>query len=157
MNRMKKKKKSNIWIVFFFILGLLIYLSGLLLLLSSSFKKVSFIKVFNSNISVTSELITKLKIIGGILFLLGFLIFLIAVVLLYKEDKIQEANVNLIIEGKADVITIIVMTYVMIFMLVICLIFNEYIGALLFGISIVIQTVVNSILIRLYNKSYKRK
>ena len=157
MNNMKKKKKNNVWIVFFFILGLLVYLSGLLLLLSSSFKKVSFIKVLNSNISVTSELITKFKIIGSVLFILGFLIFLIAVVLLYKEDKIQETNVNLIIEGKADVITIIVMTYVMIFMLVICLIFNEYIGALLFGISIVIQTAINSILIRLYNKSYKRK
>ena len=157
MNSMKKKKKSNVWIVFFFVLGLLIYLSGLLLLLSSSLKKASFIRILNSNISVTSELITKLKILGGILFIVGFAIFLIAVILLYKEDKIQETNVNLIIEGKADVITIIVMTYVMIFMLVLCLVFNEYIGALLFGLSIVIQTVVNSLLIRLYNKSYKRK
>ena len=106
---------------------------------------------------VTSDMITKLKILGIILFLGGFLLFLIAVIFLYKDDRIQENNVNLIIEGKADVITIIVMTYVMIFMLVVCLIFNEYVGALLFGVTIVVQTIINSLLIRLYNTSYKRK
>ena len=152
-----KKKKSNGLIVFIFVLGLIMYLSGLLLLLSSSFKKAGFIKLLNSTATVTSSMILSLKIIGAILFFVGFLLFLIAVVFLYKDDKIQENNVNLIIEGKADVITIIVMTYVMIFMLVVCLIFNEYIGALMFGISIIIQTVINSLLIRLYNKSYKRK
>jgi hypothetical protein len=151
------KKKSNGFIVFIFVFGLIMYLSGLLLLLSSSFKKAGFIKIFNSTATVTSSMILSLKVIGAILFFVGFLLFLIAVIFLYKDDKIQENNVNLIIEGKADVITIIVMTYVMIFMLVVCLIFNEYIGALMFGISIVIQTVINSLLIRLYNKSYKRK
>jgi len=156
MNKMKKKK-SNIWVIFFFVVGLLIYLSGLLLLLSSSVRRVSFVKIFNSSVVITSELITKLKILGAILFLVGFLIFIIAVIFLYKEDKFQDNNVNLIIEGKADVITIIVMTYVMIFMLVVCLVFGEYVGALLFGASIVIQTIINSILIRLYNTSYKRK
>ena len=129
----------------------------LLLLLSSSIKKAGFIRIFNSSVVVTSDMIVKLKILGAILFLVGFLLFLLAVIFLYKEDKIQENNVNLIIEGKADVITIIVMTYVMIFMLVVCLVFNEYIGAFLFGFAIVIQTIINSLLIRLYNKSYKRK
>ncbi len=152
-----KKKKSNGFIVFVFVFGLIMYLSGLLLLLSSSFKKAGLIKLFNSNATVTSKMILNLKIVGAVLFFVGFLLFLIAVIFLYKDDKIQENNVNLIIEGKADVITIIVMTYVMIFMLVVCLIFNEYVGALMFGISIVIQTVINSLLIRLYNKSYKRK
>ena len=152
-----KKKKSNGFIVFVFVFGLIMYLSGLLLLLSSSFKKAGLIKFFNSNATVTSKMILNLKIVGAVLFFVGFLLFLIAVIFLYKDDKIQENNVNLIIEGKADVITIIVMTYVMIFMLVVCLIFNEYVGALMFGISIVIQTVINSLLIRLYNKSYKRK
>ena len=82
---------------------------------------------------------------------------MIAVIFLYKNDNIQENTVNLIIEGKADVITLIVMTYVLIFMIVICLLYNELIGALLFGITIIIQSVVNTILIRYYSKSYKRK
>lgn len=154
---MNKRKRSSGFIIFVFIVGLITYLCGLLLLLTSSFKKAGFIKLFNSNALVTNDMIVKLKILGAILFFIGFLIFLIAVIFLYKDDKIQENNVNLIIEGKADVITIIVMTYILIFMLVVCLIFNEYIGALLFGLSIIIQTVINSLLIRLYNKSYKRK
>ncbi|MBQ4030700.1 MAG: hypothetical protein II625_02985 [Bacilli bacterium] len=156
MNKGTKKKSSGLTI-FIFVFGLIMYLSGLLLLLSSSIKKAGFIRVFNSSVVVTSDMIVKLKILGAILFLVGFLLFLLAVIFLYKEDKIQENNVNLIIEGKADVITIIVMTYVMIFMLVVCLVFNEYIGAFLFGFAIVIQTIINSLLIRLYNKSYKRK
>ena len=114
-----KKKKSNGFIVFVFVFGLIMYLSGLLLLLSSSFKKAGLIKLFNSNAPVTSKMILNLKIVGAVLFFVGFLLFLIAVIFLYKDDKIQENNVNLIIEGKADVITIIVMTYVMIFMLVV--------------------------------------
>ena len=152
-----KKKKVSIGVIFFFVLGLLMYLLGLFLLLSSSIKKASILKAFIPGVKVTNELITTFKIIGSVLFLVGFLLFLIVLVILYKDDKIQENNINLIIEGKADVITIIIMTYVLIFMLVVCLIFNEYIGALLFGLAIVIQTVVNSILIKLYNKSYKRK
>ena len=152
-----KKKKVSIGVIFFFVFCLLIYLLGLFLLLSSSIKKASILKAFIPGVKVTNELITTFKIIGSVLFLVGFLLFLIVLVILYKDDKIQENNINLIIEGKADVITIIIMTYVLIFMLVVCLIFNEYIGALLFGLAIVIQTVVNSILIKLYNKSYKRK
>ena len=154
---MKKKKKVNFVIIFFFILGLLMYLSGLFMLLSSSLKKASILKTFFPNLIVTNEVITKVKILGSILFLVGFLLFLIILILLYKDDKIQDNSLNLIVEGKADVITIIIMTYVMIFMLVVCLIFAEYVGALLFGITIVTQTVVNSILIKLYNKSYRRK
>ena len=153
----KVNKKNSGFTIFIFVFGLIMYLCGLLLLLSSSIKKAGFIRIFNSNTLVTSDMIVKLKILGAVLFLVGFLLFLLAVIFLYKEDKIQENNVNLIIEGKADVITIIVMTYVMIFMLVVCLVFNEYIGAFLFGFAIVIQTIINSILIRLYNKSYKRK
>ena len=91
-----------------------------------------------------------------LLFVVGFVIFMISVILLYKDNKILEDSKNLIIEGKADVITIIIMTYVLIFMLVICLIFDEVIGALLFGLSILIQSIVNSILINYYNKSYKK-
>ena len=52
----------------------------------------------------------------------------------------------------ALVITIIVMTYILIFMLVICLIFDEVIGALLFGIAILIQSVLNNFLLRYYSK-----
>lgn len=154
---MKKKKKVSFLVIISFVFGLLMYLIGLFLLLSSSIKKASIIKTLFPNLVVTNAVIIRLKIAGSLLFLLGFLLFLIVLVVLYKDDKIQENNINLIIEGKADVITIIIMTYVLIFMLVVCLIFNEYIGALLFGLAIVIQTIVNSILIKLYNKSYKRK
>ena len=77
---------------------------------------------------------------------------MISVILLYKEDKIKENIKELIIEGRADVITIIVMTYVLIFMLVICLIFDEVIGALLFGLAILVQSVLNNFLLRYYRR-----
>ncbi|HIS18627.1 MAG TPA: hypothetical protein IAC02_08490 [Candidatus Coprovivens excrementavium] len=155
MNR--KKRKISVFTIFLFILGLVMYLGGLFLLFSSGISKTSLSNIFFSNIVMTTEILNKIKIIGSILFLLGFILFMIAVILLYKNDKIQENAVNLIIEGKADVITLIIMTYVLIFMIVICLLYNELIGALLFGITIIIQSVVNTILIKYYSKSYKRK
>ena len=155
MNR--KKRKISVFTIFLFILGLVMYLGGLFLLFSSGISKTSLSNIFFSNIIMTTEILNKIKIIGSILFLLGFILFMIAVILLYKNDKIQENAVNLIIEGKADVITLIIMTYVLIFMIVICLLYNELIGALLFGITIIIQSVVNTILIKYYSKSYKRK
>ena len=78
--------------------------------------------------------------------------FMIAIVILYKDNEIKENNLNLIIEGKADVLTIIFMTYIMIFMLVLCLLFDEIIGALLFGLTIIIQSILNTILIKYYSK-----
>ena len=155
MNR--KKRKISVFTIFLFILGLVMYLGGLFLLFSSGISKTSLSNIFFSNIVMTTEILNKIKIIGSILFLLGFILFMIAVILLYKNDKIQENAVNLIIEGKADVITLIIMTYVLIFMIVICLLYNELIGALLFGITIIIQSVVNTILIKCYSKSDKRK
>ena len=98
-----------------------------------------------------------MKILGAILFIIGFIIFMIAVVLLYKNNNVSDNARNLIIEGKADVITLIIMTYIMIFMIVICLVYDEIIGALLFGVTIVLQTIINSILISYYSKMYKRK
>ena len=44
----------------------------------------------------------------------------------------------------------IVMTYVLIFMLVVCLLFDEVIGALLFGIAILIQSILNTVLIKYF-------
>lgn len=75
---------------------------------------------------------------------------MISVILLYKNNDITENTRELVIEGRADVITIIVMTYVMIFMLVTCLLFDEVIGALLFGITILIQSILNTILIKYF-------
>ena len=98
-----------------------------------------------------------MKLVGGLLFLIGFIIFIIAVILLYKNNEVQESTRSLIIEGKADVITLIVMTYVMIFMIVVCLLTDQIIGALLFGITIILQTIINAILIRYYSNDYKRK
>lgn len=155
MNR--KKRKISIVTILLFVIGIVMYLGGLFLLFGSGISKTSLSNIFFSNIVLTSSILNKMKIIGAILFLLGFILFMIAVIFLYKNDNIQENAVNLIIEGKADVITLIVMTYVLIFMIVICLLYNELIGALLFGITIIIQSVVNTILIRYYSKSYKRK
>lgn len=155
MNR--KKRKISIVTILLFVIGIVMYLGGLFLLFGSGISKTPLSNIFFSNIVLTSSILNKMKIIGAILFLLGFIIFMIAVIFLYKNDNIQENTVNLIIEGKADVITLIVMTYVLIFMIVICLLYNELIGALLFGITIIIQSVVNTILIRYYSKSYKRK
>lgn len=154
MNR--KKRKINIFTLFMFVLGLVMYLTGLFLLFGSGISKTSFSPFFLSNTSLTTELLGKIKIVGAILFLVGFILFMISVIFLYKNDTIQENNVHLIIEGKADVITLIVMTYIMIFMIVICLLYNELIGALLFGVTIVIQSILNTLLIKYYNKSYKR-
>ena len=131
-----KKKKIKTLTILFFIMGLVLYLSGLLLLFIASI-------YFNLNF---------LKIIGASLFLIGFIMFMVAIIILYKDNEIKENNLNLIIEGKADVLTIIFMTYIMIFMLVLCLIFDEIIGALLFGITIIIQSVLNTILIKYYSK-----
>lgn len=155
MNR--KKRKISILAMFFFIFGLVLYLSGLLLLFSSSLNKMAFIKSFFSDITLTSNMLYSMKFWGVILFLIGFIIFMIAVIFLYKSDEIQENTRNLIIEGKADVITLIIMNYVMIFMVVVCLLYNEIVGALLFGITIIVQNVVNGILIKYYSKSYLKK
>lgn len=131
-----KKKKIKTLTVLFFIMGLILYLSGLLLLFGASV-------YFNINI---------LKILGFILFLIGFLMFMVSIVILYKDNEIKENNLNLIIEGKADVLTIIFMTYIMIFMLVLCLIFDQILGSLLFGITIIIQSVLNTVLIKYFSK-----
>jgi hypothetical protein len=152
-----KKKKYGLLTILFFIVGLIIYLSGLMLLFGTGFNKGSLVSVLFKGITLTDEVILKLKITGTILFVIGFIIFMIAIVLLYKNDKIQDNNYNLIIEGKADVVTIIIMTYVMIFMLVVCLLYNQYIGALLFGICIVVQSIVNWALISYFNKKHKKK
>ena len=153
----KNKNKKSYVAVLFFVIGLFLYLFGLLVLFGSSYGKAKILRGLFPKIQLTSDLLFKFKITGSIVFLLGFLMFMVAIILLYKGDKFQESNVNLIIEGKADVITLIIMTYVMIFMLVVCLIFNELIGALLFGITIVIQSVLNWILIKYFNTSYKKK
>lgn len=131
-----KKKKIKTLTILFFIVGLILYLSGLLLLFGAS-------AYFNLN---------YLKVIGALLFIIGFIMFMIAIVILYKDNEIKENNLNLIIEGKADVLTIIFMTYIMIFMLVLCLLFDEIIGALLFGLTIIIQSILNTILIKYYSK-----
>lgn len=150
MNR--KKRKISLVTILFFVIGLVLYLTGILLLFSSSLKKISFFKDFFLKADLT-----EMKILGAVLFIIGFIIFMIAVVLLYKNNNVSDNARNLIIEGKADVITLIIMTYIMIFMIVICLVYDEIIGALLFGVTIVLQTIINSILISYYSKLYKRK
>lgn len=153
----RKRRKTSILTMLLFVIGLVIYLVGLLLLFSSGISKTFVSNIIFKDIILGNTTIRNMKLIGAVMFAIGFIIFMISIVLLYKNDEIQEDNKNLIIEGKADVITLIVMTYVMMFMVVICLLYNELIGALLFGITIVIQSVLNSLLIRYFNKSYRKK
>ena len=147
-----KKKKNKIYLITGFICGLITYLVGLFLLFGASLTRLEGVKRILPDIIITRSTILSIKIFGAVLFLIGFVIFMISVILLYKEDKIKENVKELIIEGRADVITIIVMTYILIFMLVICLIFDEVIGALLFGIAILIQSVLNNFLLRYFRK-----
>lgn len=151
MNR--KKRKLSVLAMLCFVLGLVLYLAGIIMLFSSSLRQVPVFEAFFSNVINFGNV----KLIGGLLFLIGFIVFMIAVVLLYKNNNVIDNTRNLIIEGKADVITLIVMTYVMIFMVVVCLLYDELIGALLFGVTIIIQTTLNSILISYYSKMYKKK
>lgn len=151
MNR--KKRKLSVLAMLCFVLGLVLYLAGIIMLFSSSLRQVPVFEAFFSNVINFGNV----KLIGGLLFLIGFIVFMIAVVLLYKNNNVIDNTRNLIIEGKADVITLIVMTYVMIFMVVVCLLYDELIGALLFGVTIIIQTTLNSILIGYYSKMYKKK
>ena len=81
--------------------------------------------------------------------------FIYSLAVIYKKNYILEKNKDLVVEGKADVITLIVMYFVELLMLVICLIFNEYIGALLFGLVIIIQSVLNTVLIKYFSKGGK--
>ena len=128
-----------------FVLGIILYLSGLFLLFVSVFKSSKIISMFGSTNSVT-----VFRIISVVAFAIGFFLFLIGLIYYYKSNKIFEQNKDLIVEGKADMITIMIMTYMMIFMVIICIILDELIGALLFGICIVVQSIVNMILIKYF-------
>lgn len=155
MNR--KKRKTNMLTMLFFAIGLVMYLTGIVLLFCSSLKKFPLLEAFFSNVNLNNDIINSMKLIGGLLFFVGFVVFIIAVILLYKKNEVQDNTRSLIIEGKADVITLIVMTYIMIFMIVVCLITDQIIGALLFGITIILQTIINTILIKYYSNDYKKK
>ncbi|HAB66703.1 MAG TPA: hypothetical protein DCE23_04985 [Firmicutes bacterium] len=154
---MKKKKRVKASIVVLFVIGLILYLTGLFFILGFGIRNSFLAKFFFNNQVLSSSFITRFKIAGLLLFIIGFIIFMIAIISLYKNDDIKEDRLNLIVEGKADVITIIVSTYVMIFMIVVCLLYDQLIGALLFGITIVIQSLVNWILIKYYSNDYKKK
>lgn len=152
MKKNKKRKKIKLSYVIGFISGLIIYLVGLFLLFGASLVKLDSIRNFIPDVFLMRSTIGNIKILGVVLFLIGFIIFMISVINLYKEEKIKENVKDLIVEGRADVITIIVMTYVLIVMLIICLLLEEVIGALLFGIAILIQSVLNTCLIKYFKK-----
>ena len=148
----EKNKKSKSLASVAFAGGLIIYLAGLFMILASSLSNLTIVKKILIFLSLSRQSLSTMRNFGIILFFVGFVIFIWALIILYKNNEIFESNRNLIIEGKADVITIVIMTYVLIFMLVICLLFNELIGALLFGITLVVQNIVNSMLIKYYTK-----
>ena len=129
---------------FSFIIGLVLYLIGIFFLCGATLGHVHFIPI-----SVDAEVLFRIIVI--LLFAIGFILFMIGVVYFYKHEKIKENHRDLIIEGKADVITIMIMTYLMVIMLVLCLLFHQIIGALLFGVTLFIQSVLNALLLRYFN------
>ena len=135
-----------------FVISLISYLVGLFILVYASVTKKGLL--FDANL--TSNDFRMMKIVGLVIFAVGFTVFMISIIKLYQTEDMGENNFSLIIEGKADVITIIMMTYILIVMMVLCLIFDELIGAVLFGIAIIIQNVLNNILVRYYNKKVKK-
>ena len=153
----KKNKKKNMSLVISFLSGLIIYLIGLFILFCATLARLENFRKLFPNLVYTRNSLMGIKLLGCILFIIGFILFMVSIVLLYKKDKIKEDVKELIIEGKADVITIIVMTYVLIFMLVICLVFDQIIGALLFGIALLIQSVLNNILIKYFKNNLDGK
>ena len=153
---MKKDKKLQVVTTFSFVLGLGLYISGLFLIFGTSISKLEFARNFFSKIPITSNIVDNMKLYGCILFLIGFVIFIISVILLYKNNKITESTKELIIEGQADVITLVVMSYVLIFMLVVCLMFDQIIGALLFGVALLIQNIMNAVLLKYFSHNRRR-
>ncbi len=145
---MKQKKVDyNLLFKSCFVLGLILYLGGLFLIFGASFKSPKIMSLFGG-----LEAAKSVKLIGIILFAVGFFMFLAGLVYFYRSNKLFEQNKDLIIEGKADMITIMVMTYLMIFMVIICIILDELVGALLFGICIVVQSVINMVLLKVFSK-----
>ena len=152
----KKDNKLQIITTCGFIFGLVLYLSGLFLIFGTTLSKLDFAREFFYKLPLTNNIVDNMKLYGCIMFFIGFTIFIISVVLLYKNNKITESNKELIIEGQADVITLLVMSYVLIFMLVVCLMFDQVIGALLFGIALLIQNLLNAILIKYFSHNKRR-
>lgn len=145
---MKDKGKYNTIFTTFLIVGLIMYLTGLVLLI---------IYIVGNNdifgfLKFTNNVLSLIKILGIILFVMGFILFILAVINYYKDNTIGDSNKDLIIEGKADVITIMCTTYIMLVMLVLCLIFNQVLGAILFAVLIGLQSLINTILLKYFSK-----
>lgn len=145
---MKDKGDYNTVFTTFLIVGLVMYLTGLVLLI---------IYVLSNNnilgfLKFTNNVLSLIKILGIVLFVIGFILFIVAIVKYYKDNAIGDSNKDLIIEGKADVITIMCTTYIMLIMLVLCLVFNQVLGAILFAILIGLQSLINSILLKYFSK-----
>ena len=147
------KKKSNKLPIIGFIVGMITYLVGLFILFGTTLTRVEFIREKFPNFIFTRNTLMGIKILGLVLFIIGFTIFMISVIKLFKNNKIKSNPKELIVEGKADMLTIIIMTYMLIFMLVICIIFEQIIGALLFGLAVLIQSVLNTVLIKYFKKN----
>jgi len=147
------KKKKNTLPIIGFIAGMITYLTGLFLLFGTTLTRVKFIRDRFPNFVFTNNSLMGIKILGLILFFIGFTIFMISVISLFKSNKIKSNPKDLIVEGKADMLTIIIMTYILIFMLVICIVFDQIIGSLLFGFAVLFQSALNTILIKYFKKN----
>ena len=81
------KSKFNLTIMISFFGGLVIYLIGLFLLFGASVSKLEFLRKIFGSISLTDNAVNSMKLYGLILFLIGFVIFMVAVILLYKNNE----------------------------------------------------------------------
>ena len=135
------KNKDNLFMV-----GFMLDVIGLILILSSTLKNISLLSNINSNI------ISMLKIVGGILFGIGLIICIIGLVMIYKYDNVIDKRRDLVIEGKAGIITILIMNVVLLLLFVMCILMDEYFAAILFGLALLILNVLNRVLIAIFSK-----
>lgn len=154
---MKKESKLFTYTSISFSIGLILYLTGLILMFGTNISRLNSAKQFLFKFALTNNIVENMKLYGALLFLIGFVIFIVSVILLYKNNKIMESTKELIIEGQADVITLIVMSFVLIIMLFMCLLFDQLIGALLFGVALLIQNIVNGVLLRYFSRNTKKR
>ena len=83
-NKNKKQKKLTI---LFFAIGLILYLVGFILLFSSTLSTTNIGKTIFNKLYLNSTSLQIMKIIGAVLFFIGFIVFMIAIILLYKSKQ----------------------------------------------------------------------
>ena len=130
-------------------LGLSLYLSGFFLIAFIYFDRLKFFKFIENP--------KHLSFIAFILLIVGFVILGFELLHFYKYTTVVKQKEELIIEGKINIINIILINYLTLFMTILCLLFKQYIAIFLFVISLLIINVSNFLLKKYYKNLRNRK